>query len=668
VSALWLLIGAALLAITGLRVAVALSPRSLTGVLVGAYVVGQAELILVALGLSAFREFKVWPVLVVLSVLCAASLLFVPGEWRIRVPDLRPVFSDPAVAFLAVVVVLGLAYTVVLSLWVPQVEDDALTAYLYRAALWRQHHGITYLHGVFDGRVNSYTPGADVGFLTTMTLGGSGRYTGLAQALACLATVAATMGTARRIGLGRREALFGGLLVATLPVVALQAGAALEDLTLASYLTCAAMFLLDRRPVAPLLAGVASGLAVAAKLSAPLGIVFLLLLAVIARPVKRWPLRAFAVLAGSALGAFWYVVNLVKTQAVSPHVVTQFKAFHHGAAQHSSSLLPAVARILRFGIEFVDVAGSVGRDRYLYGVVAVVVLVAALGTGLLAGRRDRLRLGTIAAAIAALPIVLLPFGHFLERAYYKFWLLLGRRGLAELDPGRNLTRAASNFSWFGPLGSLALLGAAGLTVYAVRRRRLDWRALVLVAAPLYWLIAFGAVTFYQEWAGRFFIFSMALAAATWGLLLRSRAVAWGVVAIASTTLFLTLVNDAKRPSGLPLLQRSKPRSIWSTPRWVAEGRGRTGMTDVLRFVDRGIPASANLGLAITPSSPGYPFFGAGLDRKIEFVSRTQRDTKVSDWVLVQPDRHVSLCTTRWHSRPMHPGEWTIMRRRVGPAC
>ena len=44
------------------------------------------------------------------------------------------------------------------------------------------------------------------------------------------------------------------------------------------------------------------------------------------------------------------------------------------------------------------------------------------------------------------------------------------------------------------------------------------------------------------------------------------------------------------------------------------------------FLQRDIPGSTNVGLAITPRSPGYPFFGAGLDRRIEFVYGKQRDT------------------------------------------
>jgi len=111
------------------------------------------------------------------------------------------------------------------------------------------------------------------------------------------------------------------------------------------------------------------------------------------------------------------------------------------------------------------------------------------------------------------------------------------------------------------------VAAAVLVVIAVRRRRLDRLAVVCCLAPAYWCVVFGASLYYQDWIGRYFAFPFVLAAATWGIVFRWRPVAWGVVAIAGTTLFLSLANDAKRPSGLQLLEGGKPRSIWNTPRW-----------------------------------------------------------------------------------------------------
>ena len=70
-----------------------------------------------------------------------------------------------------------------MGIWVPQVEDDILTYHLVRAPLWWQHHGITYLHGIFDLRNNAYPPGGELGALTTMTLAGNDYFVALDQLL-----------------------------------------------------------------------------------------------------------------------------------------------------------------------------------------------------------------------------------------------------------------------------------------------------------------------------------------------------------------------------------------------------------------------------------------------------------------------------------------------------
>ena len=257
-SAVWLLAGLALLGVTGVRTVAAIRPGSATAWVVGAYVVAYAELLVVAIALSLFRAFTVVPLLLSLGAIALASVVVTRGKARIAWPDWRQLARDPVIVVLAIVVLVGLAYTFALSVGVPQVEDDALTFHLQRAALWRQHHGITYLHGLFDFRTNAYPPDGELGFLTSLTLARTDRFAGLPQLFGCLAMVAGTAGIARRIGLDRRQALFGGLLVATLPLIALQAGAAMSDVTVASFLLAAAMFLLDDADAAPWLAGIAT--------------------------------------------------------------------------------------------------------------------------------------------------------------------------------------------------------------------------------------------------------------------------------------------------------------------------------------------------------------------------------------------------------------------------
>jgi len=654
-SSLALAVGIALLAVTAGQLASRLGLSSPSTFLLGAFVLAHAELLLVALGLSLVRGFTTGYVLLALGVICALVLLTtrrrVKIDWRALVRTLR---ADPVLAVLAVVVALGFAYTLALAIGTTQVEDDVLTFHLVRAGLWRQHHGIAYLAGIFDLRNNAYPPGGEVGPLFTMTLAGNDRFVALDQALSCLALVVGTGGIARRVGLGSRQAAFGGLLVATLPVAVLQSGAAMSDVVVGAFLLAAALFLVDRGRAAPWLAGLSVGLAMDVKLSAPLALPLVLAIAWLARPSELRRLRAVAVLAGAVAGSFWYLVNLAETRTWDGHVSEEFDV--------DRSPAPVVARFVRLGIEFVDLSGAGGLDRWVYAVAALLVLAVTAAVALRRRTGTLLAVGVGASSLTLVPIVLLPLAHGLVRAEFKAWDTLGRRDLAALDSGRDITRAASNFSWYGPLGSLALVGAGALAVVAVRRGRLDRLAVLLVLAPFYWLVADAVALFYQEWAGRFFVFPFALAAATWGLLLRARPVAWAVTAIAATTLLLALANDARRPSGLPLLETEKPRSIWRTPRWAGGPETRRDYDAPIRFLDERIPPSATVGLAITPSDPVSPFFGAGLDRRVVFVRRDEHDAPGADWVFVRPDWPVSLCAGKWRTADVTDGGWVIARR------
>jgi len=659
-SSLTLVVALVLLGATAARLAAAVRLRSPTTFLVGAFVIAHAELLLIALVLSLFRAFTATSAFAFIAVVAVVVSALTRGrrsgiDWRSLV---RALTTDRVLVVLAVVAALGAAYSLAMGLWVPQVEDDALTYHLVRAGLWRQHHGITYLSGILDLRNNAYPPGGELGPFATMTLAGNDSFVALDQWLAMLAVAVATCGIARRIGFGRREAFFGGALMLTLPIVELQAGAAMSDLLVGAFLICAMLLVLDGARAAPWLAGVATGLAIDVKQSAPIGVPILILGAVFARPPSRRLLRIGCVLGGAVLGAYWYVVNLVETGTLDGHVSEEFHV--------DRSPVSVVARAVRTAILFFDMSGANGRDRWLYLVASLVVLAIAGVFFVRARRRTLLLTGAVAAVVAAVPLLVVPVERGAIRAYFKFWDLAGRRDLAALDSGRDITKSASNFSWFGPLGSLLFAAAAVLTVIAYRRGRLRGTALLCIVAPAYWVAAVALLLSYQDWLGRFFVFPLGLAAATWGILLRWRPVAWGVTAIAATTLLLASANDAKRPSGLPLLERAKPRSVWHTPRWTGVAL-RDDYDTPIRFLDHRIPHNANVGLAITTSDPVYPFFGRELDRRVSFVRPEDRDAPGARWVFVRPGLDTSLCPA-WKTVVRTPDGWLILRRQTSTRC
>jgi hypothetical protein len=396
------------------------------------------------------------------------------------------------------------------------------------------------------------------------------------------------------------------------------------------------------------------------KLTAQFTIPLLLIIAWLARPPALRHARLLAVAAGTVIGSFWYVVNFKETGTWDGHVSEGYSI--------DRGPLALIALTVRLGIEFIDLSGASGRDRWLYAVSAAVIAAVTVVLFLRSRRGTTLALGGVAALLTLAPLALFSIEHSMIRAYFKFWQSAGRLDLANMDTGRDITKSASNFSWYGPLGSLLFVFAGVLAILAVRRGRLDRVAVVCVLAPFYWLIAYCALVFYHDWIGRYFAFAFVLAAATWGIVLRWRPVAWAVVAIASTTLLLSLANDAKRPSGLPLLERDKPRSIWTTPRWTGVAL-RKDYDAPIRYLDQRIPDSADVGLSITTSDPVYPFFGRGLERHVRFVYQADRDAPTGvDWVFVHPDLPSSLCKPAWTTAFRTGYGWRVMHRIGARTC
>jgi 4-amino-4-deoxy-L-arabinose transferase-like glycosyltransferase len=149
--------------------------------------------------------------------------------------------------------------------------------------------------------------------LGTTLLSGGDRYVALPQLLAYAALTLCVFGLARRLGLGVPEALFGALAFATLPVVALQASGALNDLVVASFLAAAAVFALRSERTSLILVAVAIGLAVGTKFTAVLALPTLAFVVALSGQVRRLPGLAVAGACGLALGAPWYLANLVET-------------------------------------------------------------------------------------------------------------------------------------------------------------------------------------------------------------------------------------------------------------------------------------------------------------------------------------------------------------------
>jgi hypothetical protein len=663
-GALSLAAATALVSVTALRLAGTLRLPSPVSLLLAAFCLAWAEVVVVAFALSPGARLTPGWLLGVLGGIAVVTAIATRG----RVDELRPTLytglsavrqglREPVNAVLAAAVALAFGYAIALGLATPQNDFDTIYDHLWRAGLWFQNQALGYPDCACAPYINAYPPVGEIGPALTMTLGRADRYVALPQAASLVAIVVGVAGLGRRIGLERARALMGGLLVGTLAVFALQVSTAQNDLVVAAFLVAAALFLLDRQPASPWLAALAVALAVGTKVSAPFGLPLLVVVALLGRPTAgRW-WRVGAVVLGTAVGSAWYWVNRHQTGSFDggfPEIPVD-----HGA-------VASFARLTRFAIEFVDVAGAGGADLYLFAVVATVTaVVLAVGRG---GRWPAVAAGALAGAIAVAPVALPEVLTLLERAHNKIFTALGEADTPPVFIGRELRRSASNFSWYGPLGSLLLVASMVGSVVLVQRRSVDRLAVVFAFAPAVWLVVFAALLYYQPYAGRFFMFPVALAAATWGLFLAWRPVAWGIVGVAVTAVALAVLNDAKRPSGLRLLEPNPPRSYFSTPRWAGQGE-EAKAPEVTRFVDEHVPANATVALAITASDPGYVFFGPGLDRRLVLIDPDVRDVPEASWAFASRqvgDLH--LCAPAWRQLPDRPQEWTVYRRVPGAQC
>ena len=612
----------ALVLAASVLVAARLRVRAAVDFALAVYVVGFAEIVACSLALSgadALTRGSLLATLTGVAVALAATWRLGPRpQWpalRGAVSTFRSALEDPLLRFLAIAGVVGLAYVIALAVGTPQDDADALFYHLARAAFWKQQHAIAYVHGIADQRVNSNPVNGEIPVLDSMLTAGSDRFVGLVQVAALVATTVAVLGIGRRIGLSPRAALFGSLLVPTLPVFALQAPTALNDLTVASLGACSAALLLSGRVGSLALGLLALALAVGAKVTALFALPILLALILVAQPRRRWLVLLVAGAASAAAGAYWYAVN-------AQHTGTAGGGLERGAA-HGAGSLRVLARVDQLAIDAFDVSGAVGADRYLFAIVAFGI--AATGIAFAARHRSRAWGPLATGALTLAPFVVLGAQNVLLRAHTKVWLWLGHERLAFLDGARDPTRTTPMLSWYGPIGILLAVGIAVSAVRAVRRRLLRPATLVLIASPAAWLAIVAVAVGYADRHGRYFMLPVALSAATWGLAYRWRPVAWATAAVAATTLGLVLWHDEPKPVGIRLLERAHRTSVWTSPRWELQAY-RPGMVPVLRFVEQHVPARASIALALSSEYPSYPFFGSSVSRRIDLVGPKGKPT------------------------------------------
>jgi hypothetical protein len=599
------------LATTSLLFATCLRLRSFVSWLLAAYVLALAETTLLTLVLSPFHAVTRGWLAAGEVVLLVGALIAWWLRGRLGVPaagvaaSIRTLLHDPVVVAFAVVVGAALGYELALVFTTQPNNWDSLTYHLARAAAWAQHGGVYWIPNAPSDRMNEFQPVAEQQELFLFVATGKGTLFGLPQFVAQLAIVVAILGAVRRLGYGLREAVCTALLFATFTVVALEATTAQNDLVAASFVACAATLLLSGLPVEVVLAGVAFGLGLGAKLIvAPVLPALGLLAAIRGR-------RTFTLFGASAVGGFvvlgiWgYVLNLTETG----------RALGHNGELEQHTARPAfpgsVSTAFRIVYRFLDLSGF--SLRLFEGVAVVATAVAFL----LLTRRNRDR--PIAAlplliTAAALPVLVPLLAGAMHGVAWAVHLPMN-------DPASTsgrftwyiLTRPNEDLSAFGPLG-VFLIAAVVLAIVRAWRRRLVTPALALALALPTSVVVLALTAKYNPWLMRFAIVPVALTTPLLAPLFRRREVALLIVVLASVTVGLAHARNVfKSIEGArqPPWEVSQAQAV-NFP-W------QPGLGYALLEYDAVVPGGSCVGALLDPDDPAFLLYGSHLQRKVYYL-------------------------------------------------
>jgi hypothetical protein len=657
-----LVAGAALLATAAAR------PGSAISFVLGAYLVAWTELIAVALGLSLFDAVRSSTLVVGFAGAFVAALVLwyvsgtpAPPSFRPGLHSVRTALRDPPLAILGLLAAIVFVYAAALGILTAQNEWDALTYHLARAAFWAQQGRVGYIPNSIDVRLNGNPPNAEIGQLAALVLGGNERLVWMPQLGAALAATLAVAGIGRRIAFTVRESLFGAFVFATLPLIALQLSSALNDLVVAGFFTIGVYFGLGvgRRSAAA--AALAVALGFGTKISAPLLLVIFVLALVAARRRPVLHILGIAVV-GTLAGGIWYVVNLVNTGSLDGDLA-------QGAGQVADrGVVPIAWRAFRLMLDMFEVPGASGGNGLLYVACAVGFLVAGVVARLRRTGHPRALL-IAAVTVVAVPTLVVLLARGLTDGWHRFWPLVGRGDIAETVPAFSTpTLSDSAVTWYGPLGvSLLVAGiVAAVCANGIHRRT----RIVFASAPIVFIAVIAVGLTYDPWRGRFFVFSIALAASTWGSIYRIRGFTWAVAGLAATTAVLVLVQSNQKPPGVRLLDGPASRSVFGDARWSVQTRLRTtdGTRLTIRFVEDHVSPHVTMGLAVGGDDYVFPYFQGSLTRTIRMLPPGTAATPELDWIVEAPGREVPRCSASWRTEYKTSTGFAVLRRVSGDGC
>lgn len=374
----------------------------------------------------------------------------------------------------------------------PPNNYDSYTYHLPKIEHWVVQHDVAFYPTVINRQLGQ-SPGAEYLLLHLRLLTGGDRAYNLLQLAAALGCVLIASRIVAQLGGSRRAQLIAGLVVASTPIVALEATSTQTDLVMACWAGCVTTLVLDelhRRStlVTVVLLGLGSGLAVLAKTTALLIVGPMMLIWLVAQVRLRWPRAVLGALA----------VTVVALAVAGPYLVRV-------TAEYGSPLGPA------------ELQGLISMQRH----DPPAVLVNALRV---AHTALEVPLGSLNSAAAS------GIDHL-------------SRGMGVDPNGAQITFARAQFpslSWppdedkasMPVQGTLVLLAAVAMMV-----RPRDNAVLIRLYGAVFWLAALGfvATVKWQPWGNRLITFLLAFGAPLVGLWLdrffTKRFTAWLVTAV-----------------------------------------------------------------------------------------------------------------------------------------
>jgi 4-amino-4-deoxy-L-arabinose transferase-like glycosyltransferase len=541
--------------------------------LVGAYVVGWAEVVVLPEALSPFGAIGPAGYALGEAALFIAALVAWRryGSPRPRLPTVRASSfrGHPALAVLGVVVLAALAYEAFIVLSTPPDNVDALTYHLPRAVEWLNRGRLDYFPAN-SARENAFPLDAELGVLYTFVFAHRDTFAALPQFLAELAIIVTVHGSARRLGFRSSSAAFAALLTATLSEISLQAVTAQNDLVVASFVLAAVFFLLGRQRKELPLVALALGLAVGTKLTAVFALPTVVILAIVLLPRRRLlELAGCAVLAFALVGAWAYADNVVQTGRPLG-VVPEDTAFTPTIT--TTGTISTVARVYDRFVDFTGLPVSSGVSNG-------VQKLSAWSFGV--------------ARIPANPPESTAGGAF------------------TFTPN---TTANEDFSYFGLLGALLVVPLSAAFAAAGLVRRVPRPQLVLALALPLFVAALAFGNSFNPWLGRFLIVPVVLTMplAAWIYQRHLNLVVGALSLVGVVVLASTQAHDIAKPTGF---DGSGP-AIWSMSRIDAETLSEPSLAGISEAVDRAVPARATIGTDIRSGEITYPLYGPTLSRKL----------------------------------------------------